>query len=377
MIINHNIAAERSHRHMMDNIKKVDKSFGVLSSGERINKAGDNPAGLAVSEKMRAQIRGLDQAARNIQDGISFIQTAEGYLKETNAVLQRMRELSVQAANGTYTNEDRAHIAVEYDQLIRELNRIHEDAKFNTVRIFDGYSLGLNSFSPKKNSDTGEIADASERVSAARNVNFNKNDNTGLNGLVVQSGANTDERMFIQISPYNSYTLGLTKEPTQTYSELSGVDNNNLAYRELSFFDDSPVETESTMYLESSITESAYKDEDGKSLTISYHLPQEGNRANVSNPEKATETIAILDIALNKVNKERTDLGAYQNRLSMAMRGVSLAQENLTATESRIRDADMAEEYIALTKNTILTNSASSMLAQSNNLTSMVLKIIG
>jgi flagellin len=175
---------------------------------------------------MRAQIRGLHQASRNIQDGVSFIQTAEGFLKESNEILQRMRELTVQAANGTYTTEDRAQINVEFDQLVRELNRIHEDAKFNTIRLFDGYSVGKNSFGE------GEGG----KIKPSRNINFNTNNNTeGMNGLVIQSGANTDERAFIKMNTFNTYALGLTGKPTQTYKDISGIDNNNPAYRELSF----------------------------------------------------------------------------------------------------------------------------------------------
>lgn len=365
MIINHNAAASRAHLNYSNNLSNINKTFETLSSGERINKASDDPAGLAVSEKFRSQISGLKQSQRNIQDGISFIQTAEGYLTETNNILQRMRELSVQAANGTYTAEDRAQINVEFDQMVKELNRIHEDSKFNTIRIFDGYSLGQNSFG----------ANDDNTIAASRNPNFNS-EGAGLNGLVIQSGANTDERTFIQLDATNSYTLGLTDQPTTTYADNSEVNNGNLAYRELSFFDSTEKPIEDLMYLESGIRTSAIEENSGEPLSISYFTPKEGTRIDLSTPERATETITVLDVALNKVNKERASLGAYQNRLETAQRGTALSIENLQAAESRIRDADMAKEYTKLVKYNILTESSSSMAAQANTMQNSILRII-
>jgi flagellin len=381
MIINHNIPANKAHRFYNINVKNLDKSFEVLSSGERINRAADDPAGLAVSEKMRAQIKGLRQAARNVQDGISFIQTADGYLKESNNILHRMRELTVQAANGTYTAEDRAQITVEFDQMVRELNRIHEDAKFNTIRMFDGYSLGMNSFGQKEGEvATGEAVGGvvrAQNIAAARNPNFNVDENTGKNGVVIQSGANTDERIFIEMDSFSSYTLGLTGQPEQTYGEISGVDNNNPAYRELSFFNSEDQPLEELMYLENSIPPSAYETESGQELSIQYFTPKEGTRIDLSTPDRATETITVLDIALNKVNKQRANIGASQNRLETTLRGINLAHENLQASESRIRDADMAKQYVGMTKHSILAQSSASMLAQANNVSNLVLRIIG
>jgi flagellin len=377
MIINHNIPANKAHRFYNINVKNLDKSFEVLSSGERINRAADDPAGLAVSEKMRAQIKGLRQASRNVQDGISFIQTADGYLQESNNILHRMRELTVQAANGTYTAEDRAQITVEFDQMVRELNRIHEDAKFNTIRMFDGYSLGMNSFGQKEGGETAAGVARAANIAAARNPNFNVDENTGKNGVVIQSGANTDERIFIGMDSFSSYTLGLTGQPEQTYGEISGVDNNNPAYRELSFFNSEDQSLEGLMYLENSIPPSAYETESGEELSIQYFTPKEGTRIDLSTPDRATETITVLDIALNKVNKQRANIGASQNRLETTLRGINLAQENLQASESRIRDADMASQYLEMTKHNILSQSSASMLAQANNISNLVLRIIG
>lgn len=363
MIINHNIAAEKASRHFGMNVRKMDATFEVLSSGERINSAADDPAGLAVSEKMRTQVRGLSQAQRNIQDGISLIQTAEGFLREANDILQRMRELSVQAANGTYTGQDRAQINVEFDQMLKELNRLHEDAKFNTIRLFDGYSTGKNSFGEN---ESGEI-------NPSRNINFNNPETgSGKSGIVIQSGANTDERTFVKMDTINSYELGLTAQPTETYTN-----NDNLAYREFSFFDATPQAIEDMMYLESSIMPSALESMDGKVLSIDFYTPKEGTRVDLSTTEDATETISVIDVALHKVNKQRANLGSYQNRLETTMRGVQLTRENIQSAESRIRDADMAESYVELTKESILSQSSASMLAQANHNSSMILRVIG
>ncbi|MFW5799341.1 MAG: flagellin [Spirochaetota bacterium] len=375
MIINHNVSALNAHRHFSQNVKALEHNLETLASGERINRASDDAAGLAVSEKMRAQIRGFKQASRNIQDGVSLIQTAEGHLKESNDVLQRMRELSVQSANGTYTNEDRAQITVEMDQLMRELNRIHEDSKFNTIRLLDGYSLGANSFS-------GDPPPA-ENITTARNPNFNVREEgdglgtSGRNGLVIQSGANTDERMFAEIDAFNSYSLGLTDQPTESYADISGVNNNNPAWREKRFYNEVPIDIESTFSLEAAITPPAIGEDVETGVTITKLEVQEGNRLDISTSESATESITVLDVALNKVNKQRADLGAIQNRLEMAQRGVDLTAENLQASESRIRDADMANEFVKMTKNQILSQSSSSMLAQANAKSNIVMNIIG
>jgi flagellin len=309
---------------------------------------------------MRAQVRGLNQASRNLQDGSSMVQTAEGFLKESNDVLQRVRELTVQAANGTYTSEDRAQITVEIDQMVRELNRIHEDAKFNTLRLLDGYTLGQNSFLQP------------DGTQAARNVNFTEN-GVPMNGLIIQSGANTDERMFVKMDIFNSFALGITDQPVDDYATLNGGTNTNRAWRELSFYTPTPLDLDAAMYLESPIQAPV------NPVTIDLLPPSDitTNRLNVQTSEKATESIAVMDVALNKINKQRADLGAFQNRLEMAIQGVNNAAENIQAAESRIRDADMALEFINYTKEQILSQSAASMTAQANMRSQLVLNILG
>jgi flagellin len=381
MIINHNISALNANRMFSYNVKKMDGHMEKLASGLRINKGADDAAGLAVSEKMRAQVRGLNQASRNLQDGISMIQTAEGFLSESGDVLQRIRELTVQAANGTYTAEDRAQITVEIDEMIKELNRVHEDAKFNTMRLLDGKTTGFNSFG-MQDVTADPTASGPEQIDLARNANFNRTDiQAGMNGIVIQSGANTDERMFVRLDVFNSYSLGMTDRPNQTYAEIAtseyGSVNNNQAWRERSFYNPQALNLEAAMYLESAITPSAMNQVEGEEVTINLLPPQDLNRVNVQSSEAATETITVLDVALNKVNKQRADLGGFQNRLVMAQKGVDNAAENLQAAESRIRDADMAKQFIGFTKEQILSQSAASMTAQANMRSQLVMRILG
>jgi flagellin len=406
MIINHNIPAMNAQRHFGLNVRRMDSNLESLSSGLRINQAADDAAGLAVSEKMRAQIRGLNQASRNLQDGISLVQTAEGYLKESGDVLQRIRELTVQAANGTYTNEDRSQISVEIDELVKELNRIHEDGKFNTMRLLDGKSTGFNSFGVDAANLTGnQVANnwtslGPENIATARNVNFNVTDttqtppvatDTGMNGVVIQSGANTDERMFIELGVFNTYALGITAQPINTngdpltYNAAAdltqvtdpqgnplGSDNFNLAWREFSFYQPEDVNLDAALYLETAIQGPANGE-----VNIQFLNPLEGNRLDVSSSERATASISVADVALNKVNKQRADIGAFQNRMELAMEGVDNAAENLQAAESRIRDADMAKQFVEFTKNQILSQSAASMTAQANVRSQLIMRIIG
>ncbi len=363
MIINHNLSAINANRHFGVNVDKLDTTLERLSSGLRINSGADDAAGLAVSEKMRAQVRGYHQASRNIQDAVSLIQTTEGFLNESNSVLQRMRELAVQAANGTYTREDRSQINVEVDQMVKELNRIHEDAKFNTLRLLDGYTLGANSFGGNP---------PNEPIGTARNPNFNTQDGAeGQNGLVIQSGANTDERMFVDVNAFNTYALGLTDQPGQTYRDLNGVNNDHQVWRETSFYDENAINLDEILYLEAAIQDPV------NDVTINLLAPEAGNRVDVTTSENSTATIAALDVALNKVNKQRADLGGFQNRLEMARRGVDMSAENIQSAESRIRDADMALEYVEFTKNQILAQSSASMTAQANAKSQLIFRIIG
>jgi flagellin len=262
----------------------ITKSMEKLSSGMRINRAGDDASGLAVSEKLRAQIRGLNQAERNILNGVSFIQTSEGYLQETEDVIHRIRELAVQSANGIYTDEDRLMIQVEVSQLVKEVDRIASHAQFN----------GMNML-------TGAFAQ----------------DSAGGKVMQFQLGANMDQNDKVYIGTMTATSLGL----------LNAQGSNGI-------------------------------------ISI-----QDVDSANLS--------IGALDSALKQVNKQRADLGAYQNRFETAAEGIAIAAENMQAAESRIRDVNMASEMVNFTRGAILNQSGTAMLAQANVRTQSVLQLLG
>jgi flagellin len=285
MVINHNMSAMYSHRVLGITNYAVQKNMEKLSSGMRINRAGDDASGLAVSEKMRSQIRGLNQASKNASNGISFIQTTEGYLNETTDILQRLRELAVQSANGIYTSEDRMQIQVEVSQLVAEVDRIASQAQFN----------GMNLLTGRFARPTGENA-----VTAS---------------MWFHIGANMDQRIQAYIGTMTASALGV---------------------REI-----------------------------GSEAILSLATPDDANRA-----------INTLDEALKRVNKQRADLGGYQNRLEHAVRGIDNTAENMTASESRIRDTDMAGEMVEFTKNQILTQAGTAMLAQANSNSQNVLSLL-
>lgn len=284
MIINHNLSAIYSQRQLKTNNMSHDKSIEKLSSGMRINRAGDDASGLAVSEKMRAQVRGLKRAAANAEDDISFIQTTEGYLQSTQNILQRLRELAVQSANGIYTQEDRTQIQVEVSQLVDEIDRIASHAQFNTLNML-----------------TGRYAQSS-------------NTSVDVASMWFHIGANMDQRERIYIGTMTAQALGV-------------------------------------------------KDAAGDIISL-------------STPNNANKAISDMDQALMKVSKQRADLGAYQNRLEFAVEGIMIGYENLQAAESRIRDTDMAEESIKLTKEQVLLQAANAMLAQANVKPKLVLQLL-
>ena len=285
MVINHNMSAMYANRQLGVTGLNISKDMAKLASGEKITRAGDDAAGLAVSEKMRAQIRGLNQAVQNTQNGISFIQTTEGYLQETTDIVQRIRELAVQSSNGIYSDEDRMQIQVEVSALVSEVDRIASSAQFN----------GMNMLTGRFAQSTGENA-----VTAS---------------MWFHIGANMDQRMQLFIGTMTSEALGIREIGTETKISLQSPDDANLA-------------------------------------------------------------IGTLDSALQRINKQRADLGAYQNRLEQTQKGLSVASENMQASESRIRDTDMASQMVEFTKNSVLQQAGTAMLAQANSQSQSVLSLL-
>lgn len=284
MIINHNLSSMNADRLLKFKVKDVDSSMDKLASGLRINKAGDDASGLAVSEKMRGQIRGLLQAEKNIENGVSFIQTAEGYLQEVQDIMHRVRELSVQSANGIYSNEDRAQVQVEINQLVDEINRVASHAQFN----------GMNFL-------TGRFAENTTAGAGAT--------------MFFHVGANMDQREIVYIGTITAGRLGLEDATTKAALSISTADLANAA-------------------------------------------------------------IGKLDEGLRVVSKQRADLGAYQNRFETAQKGIAIAAQNLQAAESVIRDTSMAHEMVEFTKNQILVQSSTAMLAQANARPQTVLQLL-
>ncbi len=280
MVINTNVAALYANRQLSFNETDSVKTMEKLASGKRINKAGDDASGLAVSEKMISQYRGLQQATRNAQSGISFIQTTEGYLEETQSIMQRVRELAIQAANGIYSDSDRALIQVEISQLVSEVDRIASHAEFNKMNLLTG------------------------RFAAGGPVPMN-----------FQVGANMDQRINVSIGTMTSAALNLS---------------------------------------------------DGQNASIS-----------ISTTDAANMSIGRIDEGLQRLSTQRADLGAYQNRLEHLVRGLEIASENTIASESIIRDTDMASAMVDFSRDQILQQSAVAMLATANTRNQAVLRLLG
>jgi flagellin len=281
MIINHNMSAINANRALKFTHWNVQRSMEKLSSGERINKAGDDASGLAVSEKMRTQIQGLRQAERNTEDGMSFVQTAEGYLQQSATIIQRIRVLAVQSANGIYSAGDRQLVQVEVSALIDEVDRIASQAEFNRFKVL-----------------TGEFSRVNPKAS-----------------MWLHMGANANQRKRIFIG---------------------------------------------------TMTAASFKMKDGTGNIV----------LSLSTPGGANDAIGVLDGALQTLSKQRADLGAYYNRLDMTAKGLMTAYENIQASESRIRDADMAEVMVEFTKDQVLVQSGTAMLSQANLQTQSVLQLL-
>ncbi|MCL2046638.1 MAG: flagellin [Oscillospiraceae bacterium] len=300
MRINNNITALNSHRQYGINNKNISKNMEKLSSGFRVNRAADDAAGLAISEKMRSQIRGLNMASKNSQDAVSLVQTAEGGMQTIQDILQRMRELAVQSASDTNQNTvDRQALQLEVNQLIEEIDQISKTTEFNKMQLLNG---------------TGVFGDS-----------------TG-NGGVIQAGANYDQTMTIMIGDMTSGGLGVDIL----------TNTNNVALT-------NPVSAGSLA----------------------------DDTLGIANQASAAEAISTIDVALNKVSMARAKLGAYQNRLEYKIQNLDNQAENVSAAESRIRDADMAKMMTEFTKNSILFQASTAMLAQANALPQGVLQLLG
>jgi flagellin len=344
MIINHNIAALNTIRQLSVNATNTQKALEKLSSGLRINSAADDAAGLAISEKMRGQIRGLDMAQKNAQDGISLIQTAEGALNETHSILQRMRELAVQSANDTNTDEDRAQLQKEMNQLAKEVTRISNDTEFNTQKLLNGnfkgtFQIGANEGQNISLSISNMSANSLgiDNTSAIINIdggttNYTSGSDAGLDNLktgdyTVKVAADGTVELYVGSTKIGSgsvvdsgATVGITVTDT---SYLINSSNTTIT---LGISD-----TDST----SGVATTA------GTISISVTAANDGG-IDITTQQGADSAITAIDNAIETVSTQRSALGAYQNRLEHTINNLGTSSQNLTAAESRIRDVDYA-----------------------------------
>jgi len=373
MRINHNIAALNTYSRLTQATAAQGKSLEKLSSGQRINKAGDDAAGLAISEKMRNQIKGLDQAGRNAQDGISLLQTAEGALGETHSMLLRMRELAVQGNNDTNTATDRSRIQEEMSQLSSEISSIGSKTEFNTKKLTDG-SLGVKtkdgSLTAVSLAAAGVSIDISGIASGA-SINFS----TTTTGISVTVGTTTQT---ISVGNTSAITAGtalnfdnvgvkLNFSATASATTLLsagaslGTSGNTATFQ---------IGANSNQQLDVSIN-------DMQATAIGNGTGSMVSDVDVtSTTQTFTTRLSILDTAINQVSAERSKMGAWQNRLEHTINNLSTSSENLTAAESRVRDVDMAKEMMEFTKNNILSQASTAMLAQANQQPQGVLQLL-
>ncbi|ERM15777.1 flagellin [Brevibacillus laterosporus] len=387
MRINHNVSALNTHRQLGVNTGASGKNLEKLSSGLRINRAGDDAAGLAISEKMRGQIRGLEMASKNAQDGISLIQTAEGALTETHSILQRMRELAVQASSDTNEGVDRQKLQAEVDELSKEIKRISTDTEFNNQKVLDG------SFEDK----TFHIG-ANQGQSIKLSINNMSNTELGVNGYQsketavatdIQVGNTTTDSFKVDLKVETAKGNAEVKETTAKIDKDGNVivtlkqDKGSTAGAgttgNVTATKQEVVDALKKIGIEASVDAAKAADvlTAGSSTTIAAATDKDDTKGvNISSQKAADKAITTINNALNKVSEERSKLGANQNRLEHTINNLGATAENLTAAESRIRDVDMAKEMMDFTKNNILTQAAQAMLAQANQQPQGVLQLL-
>ncbi len=421
MRIQHNIAALNSYRQLGSNNTSVSKNLEKLSSGYRINRAGDDAAGLAISEKMRAQITGLETASKNANDGISLVQTAEGALTEVHSMLNRMVELATQSANGTYQdNVDRENLTKEVDSLKSEINRISEGTNFNGINLLDG-SLGKTTGKPHTMMGTGstfgtvavvnKASGASIAVDNPTTVGVNEEQQVGIKAsgdtitvTVTNMSDGSSKTTVIDLKDVTTRTNGANAGDTlgSTFlkagetatidltsvglgkidisgTDATGAQASDLAdgLKDIAGKGEAPTGTTVGTGLALQIGDTG---DDFNNLTVSVGSMSAKSlgldSVDVSTQSGAKNAIKTIKNAINTVSSTRGDLGALQNRLEHTINNLGVTTENMSAAESRIRDVDMAKEMMNYTKNNILVQSSQAMLAQANQLPQGVLQLL-
>lgn len=417
MIINHNMSSIGAYRQLSANNASQTKSMEKLSSGLRINRAADDAAGLSISEKMRNQIRGLEQAQRNAQDGISLIQTAEGALGETHSILTRMRELAVQSSNDTNTSTDRSAIQKEMNQLTQEIDRISTATEYNTQKLLDGsfkgtFQMGANqgqtldlSVSKMDSASLGLASGVKLQTVTSAGTTL-KNGTYTIEGSALKDASGNEVGSFagdtitladgsttIQFDKTSALAAGdqITisdngDTATLTKKMVSGQSNTVLGPGSYNVVDNGgTLELRADNKVLGTVTGTTATMSDGGTLDLGavfgMAAPADGdtfevNGVDVSNKTMASGAISVIDDAIKKVSEERTNLGAYQNRIEYAINNLGTQAENATAAESRIRDVDMAKEVMQNSKKNILAQAAQAMLAQANQQPQGVLQLL-
>lgn len=411
MRINNNIMALNANRQFAINNANVASSTEKLSSGYRINRAGDDAAGLAISEKMRAQIRGLDMASKNSQDAISLVQTAEGALQEVHSMLQRMNELATQSATGTNEDVDREAISAEFEALKSEINDISDQTNFNNMKLLDG-KFGAATVTV----DAGSTLDTGLSITGAGGI-YSVFSNTGMSatqagdyaittgtyvgGTFTAAAAGT----FLQVAFTDDATGNVTNTIIDTSTAIDGTATDgtsftlNLGAAGLGTYSIAAADGTGTADVTDFVasldnlaisttagagTSGAMKVQvganEGDQLDIAIGKMDSESlglaNADISLQADAGKAITLTKAAINTVSSQRASLGALQNRLQHKINNLDTSSENLQAAESRIRDLDMAEEMTEFTKNNILVQASTSMLAQANAAPQAVLKLL-
>lgn len=387
MIINHNMNALNAHRNMGVNNTNAGKSMEKLSSGLRINRAGDDAAGLAISEKMRGQIRGLEQSSRNAADGISMIQTAEGALNETTNILQRMRELAVQASNDTNTSSDREEIQKEIDALTQEVDRIANNTEFNTQKLLNGNKSGVG----------GEVVNDAVVAKEAK-FEFNLDnlatgqklniDGSEVEIKAAEAAGGTALETAIKAKIGNDYEVDVNNKKV-VITQKNASDKENIRVTLNGSAVKVKVEEKGVSAKAEEVSEGKAHVQVGANAKQSMSIEigdmraealgikdDAGNSLSVKSAEDANKAIEAFDAALNAVSSQRANLGAVQNRLEYTISNLDNTAENLTSAESTLRDVDMASEMMEYSKNNILNQAAQAMISQANQQPQNVLQLL-
>ena len=349
MRIQHNIMAMNAYRNYTNNTSALSKNLEKLSSGYKINRAGDDAAGLAISEKMRAQITGLDKAQDNAKDGISLVQTAEGALTEVHDMLNRMYELAEQSANGTFEDgTDRKQLQKEVTQLRSEIDRIADSANFNGINLLDG---SMQDGATITLTVTGTANGATVRSTTnLGTTTFKTNDSLTIGGKTFTFDVTTikSETAFKNAIIDAGFTLGSKGNATMTGKALTlQIGDTSASYNQLNV-----------------------------SINDCHTAALEIDKLDIGNQKGAAAALDVIKNAINYVSDVRGTLGATQNRLDHTINNLSVMQENIQDAESTIRDTDVADEMMAYTKNNILIQSAQAMLAQANQVPQGVLQLL-